>query len=301
MPQVNLKSKEYDLCIVGAGPAGLAAGIYAARYKLNAVIIGKELGGRANYPERIENYPGFIGTGIDLMKKMISQTKHFGVEILNQEVLSIEKSNQGFKLNSEKESFHSKAVIIASGSEKKKLGIKGESELTGRGVSYCSTCDAFFFKKKDVVVVGGGEAAAKTALFLSTIANKVYLIYRGDKLKCCDKEKRELKSKVEVIYNSQVKEIQGKEQVESIILDNKRKIKVSGVFIEIGSVPVLDLVEKLGVKGDENYILVNQDMSTNIPGIFAAGDVTKTRLKQVVVAASQGAIAAKSAYDYLRG
>ncbi len=296
---MTAKIKQYDVCIVGAGPAGMTAGIYASRYGLKTLIIGKELGGKGNHPGKIENYPGFVGTGLELMEKMLSQVKHFQVPVLNQEVLSIKKSKEGFEITTESEVITSKAIIIASGTEKKKLGVKGELELIGKGVSYCATCDAFFFKKKDVAVIGGGEAAAKTALFLSSLAKKVYLIYRGDKLKCSDKEKCELEKNVEIIYNSQVREIRGKEQVESILLEN-REIKVSGVFIEIGSVPVIQLIEQLGVQGDENYISVDSSMRTNIPGIFSAGDITNTKLKQVVVACSQGAIAAKSAYDYLR-
>ncbi len=298
---------EYDLVILGAGPAGLSAGIYASRYGLKTLIISKEIGGMANYAHKIENYPGFEGSGKDLMRKFFKQAGKFGASFLNDDLIGIKKE-KGFEvITSRKERILTKAIIIALGTQRKKLNIKGEDKFLGRGVSYCAVCDGNFFKKKVVAVIGSGDAACKASELLSGLAKKVYMIVRSKSEKCevivSDRLKK--RDNFEFLCNSVPVEIKGRDKVSSLLFEqngNGKKIKVDGVFIEIGSLPLSDICKILGIKTDEEgYILVDKDtMDTNVSGIFAAGDVVKSRLKQVVIAAAQGAKAARSAYDYLK-
>ena len=294
----------YDVVILGAGAAGLTAGIYSARYGLHTAIIAKEIGGMANLANKIENYPGFIGTGKELMQKFYEQAKSFNTEFLISEISNIEKDKTGFVISlADNKVVHSKTLIFALGSEKKKLNSENESRFLGRGVSYCSSCDAYFFKNKIVAVIGCGESACHSALLLSGFAKKVYFICKNDELKCSKIELEKIKhERIEIILNANVKKILGKDKVEAIELDNKKELKVDGVFIEIGSLPLTEIARKINLELDEkNFIHANANMKTNVKGVFAAGDIVKSRLKQVVVAAGQGAIAAKSAYDYLKG
>ncbi len=295
----------HDLIILGAGPAGLSAGIYAARYGLKTIIIGEEIGGTANHAEILENFPGFTGKGKELMEKMAKQAKQHGAEILVDEILNIKKSGKEFIVKTEKKEFTSKAVIFALGTEHKKLEIPGEKKYLGKGVSHCLDCDAPLFREKTVAVIGGGSAAISTAIVLGKYASKIYLLYRGDKLKA---EKalieKALKNKnIEIIYNSVPVEIKGNNIVSSIIVEEngkKKEHKVDGIFINAGKVPTPVLEKELGVKTDEqDYIIVDSEMKTGVEGVFAAGDSIKGKLKQIVTAAAQGAIAAKSAYDFL--
>ena len=302
--------KEYDIAILGAGPAGLTAAIYASRYGLKTIVISKDVGGMANYAHKIENYPGFKGSGARLMQKFYKQAKNFGAEFISNDLIDIKKE-KGFEIiTSRKDRVATKAVIIALGSSRRKLNIKGEDEFLGKGVSYCATCDGNFFRNKIVAVIGGGDAACKASELLASLCKKVYMIVRGEADKCevivSDRLKK--KNNFELVCNSVPIEIKGKEVVEELVVEVGGKkipklkgIKLDGVFIEIGSLPVSDICKILKVRTDkEGYVDVDIDMNTNVPGIFAAGDVVKTRLKQVVVAASQGAKAAKSAYDYLK-
>jgi thioredoxin reductase (NADPH) len=296
---------KYDVAIIGAGPAGLTAGIYSARSGLKTVIISRDIGGTANSILVIENWPGYKGSGAKLMKDFYEHAKDYDINFIISEVKSIDKKNDLFKIKTLKEEIECKAVIIATGSERKKLKIPGEEELIGKGVSYCATCDSFFFKNKIVGVIGGSDCAATSAVALSDIAKKVYIIYRGEKLKCEDITMKELEKKpnVRIVYNSLPIKILGKEKVEGIeIIQNKEKnnIDLDGIFIEIGSSPLIEFTKGLKIKMDtNNFIEVNSEMETSIKGVFACGDVTDFKLKQVVVSASQGAIAAKSAGDFL--
>jgi len=297
---------DYDVCILGGGPAGLTSAIYSRRYGLHTVLISKDIGGMANLAEKIENYPGFEGTGLELMKKFWEQAKKFGVEFLNSEAVDLHKNKTGFITElKDRRVIHSKSIILALGTEKRKLNIPGEDEFLGKGVSYCATCDANFFKGKVVGVIGGSNSAAKSALILSRIAKKVYIIYRRGELRCDKVEKEKIKKagNIEVIYNSVPLKIKGEDRVEGIEIASekeKREIKLDGVFVEIGSIPVTDIAKRLGVKTNkEGYIIVDEDMATNVRGVYAAGDVVESKLKQVIVAAGQGAIAAHSVKDYL--
>ena len=301
-----MKNLIYDVLIIGAGPAGLTAGIYSARNGLKTAVVAKEIGGTANSILRIENWPGYSGTGANLMKQFYEHVKKFEVDFIVSEVMSIKKEKDLFIIKTSKEELKSKSIIIAAGTERKRLNIEGEKEFLGKGVSYCSTCDAFFFKNKIVAVVGGSDCASTTALALADIAKKVYVIYRGEELKCeiINSKRLEEKSNVEIIYKAFPIKILGKEKVEEmeILKDKKKeKIKLDGVFIEVGSTPLVEFTKEVGLKLDsENNIIINENMETSVKGIFAAGDVTNQKLKQVLVASAQGAITAKSASDWLK-
>jgi thioredoxin reductase (NADPH) len=297
--------KKYDLIIIGAGPAGLTAGLYAVRSGIKSAIISKDIGGTANSILELENWPGFKGSGAELMKKFYEQLKSYDIDFVMANVENIKKEKDEFVIETKNKKLISKAIILATGTERKKLKIKGEEELKGKGVSYCVTCDAFFFKNKIVGVIGGSDCAATSALALSDLAEKVYVIYRGGELRCEDINANRLEDRknVEIRYDAVLKEIKGEEKVESLIIKEKGKdkeIKLDGIFIEIGSTPLTKFAQDLKLKLDNNYIIVDEEMKTSVSGVFAAGDVIHQRLKQVVVASGQGAIAAKSAYEYLK-
>jgi thioredoxin reductase (NADPH) len=300
---------KYELIIIGAGPAGLTASIYASRFKIKHLIIGKLIGGLASQAHFVENYPGYLKiSGQDLMKNFIEQVKYYKPEIEEDEVIEILKRKEGFELKTLKgKNFFSKALIIATGSERRKLNIKGELEFWGKGVTYCATCDAPLYKEKIVAVIGGGNAALTAALLLADYAKKVYLIHRGKNYSAeLIWQERVLKNeKIERIYQTNVIEIKGEKVVREIILDkpykNSKIISVDGVFIEIGSIPLSILGKKIGLKLDKDgFIIVDKNCQTNVKGVFAAGDVTNyTNLKQILTASSQGAIAAFSVYQFL--
>lgn len=295
-------SLQYDLVIVGAGPAGLTAAIYAARYKLRTLVIGKDAG-LASYAHTIENYPGFSSiSGIELLKKMKDQATSLGVKIIENEVKEIKK-DKGFIVFTENKKYKAKAVILALGTERKKLNLPEEAKFLGKGISYCATCDAPMFKNKVVAVIGGSNAAVMSALLLAEYAKKVYLIYRYKELKAepIQIEKLKKNKKIEILYNSEIEKISGKNFVDAIILNNKKKLEVQGIFVEIGNVPSTYLSKKLNIAIDkEGFILTNQAMETNVWGVFAAGDIRKKPLRQIITAASDGAIAAFSAYLYIK-
>lgn len=290
---------KYDLIIIGAGPAGLTAGLYAVRSGLKTCIVSKDIGGTTNSILKLENWPGFDGSGTKLMKQFYDQLKEYDIDFIMEEVESIKK---GFSVKTKNKELQSDALILATGTKRRELNVPGEKELRGKGVSYCVTCDAFFFKGKTVGVIGGSDCAATSALALSDLAKKVYVFYRGEKLRCEDinSKKLEAKENVEIIYNAVPKQIKGEDKVESLVVGEK-EIKLDGVFVEIGAVALTELMKDLGLKLDEEkYVIVDEEMKTSVEGVFAAGDITHHKLKQVVVASGQGAIAAKSAYDFLK-
>ncbi|MBW6431989.1 FAD-dependent oxidoreductase, partial [Patescibacteria group bacterium] len=232
------KDTVYDLIIIGAGPAAISAAIYAARYRLNFLVIGGIPGGNMSLSYDVDNYPGYVHTtGSELTKNMVAQLKAVGHEILGDTIKQIKKDKKLFYLTGQTGSYQAKIILLAIGSEKNKLGVPGESELVGRGVSYCSTCDGFFFKDKTVAVVGGGDAAVEASVFLSEIAKKVYIIIRRDQFRADPdwQERLEKAKNVEIITKANVKEIIGKDKVEKIRLDkDNQEIAVDGIFIEIG-------------------------------------------------------------------
>lgn len=302
--------KTYDLIVIGAGPAGLAASIYASRYKLDHVVLGVEMGGQMGEIYEIENYPGFLSIpGKELIAKFAEHARKFGTEIKNESVVSVRKEKDGFEVETSARKYFSKAVIMAMGAHYRKINIPGEKEFTGKGVSYCATCDAMFFRDKTVCVAGGGNSAAVVALELSDFAKKVYLIHRGEKMAAEPVWLERLRSrkKVEILKNNEILEIKGKEKVEKVVLAeavfDKTSLSVDGVFIEIGTEPGVELARKIGVETDEkDYIKVKEDMSTNVAGVFAAGDITtgSDKLRQVLTAAAEGALAAVSVYKKLK-
>lgn len=304
------KIYHYDVVILGGGPAGLTAAIYSSRYNLKTAVITINIGGMAVLAPRIENYPGFEGSGVELMQRFKTQAEKFGARFLNEEIVEIHKDKEdgGWIIETKTgKCVHTKSLILALGTEKRKLKIPGEDEFLGRGVSHCVTCDGNFFKNKEVVVIGGGNSACGAALMLSNIAKNVYLMCRDEELKCEPISKGLIanKNNLKIIYDANAEEIKGDKKVEEIVYKKgkkKEKMNIDGVFIEVGSAPVSFVAHKLGVKTNkEGYVEVDEHMQTNIAGVYAAGDAVKSRLKQVVVAASQGAIAARSAYSFISG
>lgn len=298
----------YDVIIIGAGPAGLTAGIYAARREMRALILSKDIGGQMMWAAEIENYPGFKSIkSTELIAKMSQQVKALGVEIKLAEVKRIEKEGENFKVRTEEDDFLGKTVIAALGASPRRLAIPGEKKLSGKGVSYCANCDGPFFKGKTVAVVGGGNSALDAAEVLSKIASKVYLIHRRDKFKAFEALIKEVEDKdnIECLLDSEVKEIIGKNKVEKIkIVNNKKEnakeLAVDGIFIEIGHVSKTDLVASLVERNEKNEIIVDEKGKTKTPGLYAAGDVTNIPFKQIVAAAGEGTIAALAAYQYIQ-
>jgi len=301
-----------ELVIIGGGPAGLAAGIYAARADLDTVLLERGVpGGLAINTEMIENYPGFkdgIG-GYELMSQMKDQARKFGLDIYSANAdLIVPTSNERFIIKTDSGDIETGAVIVATGATPQQLGVRGEQEYTGRGVSYCATCDGAFFRGKKVAVVGGGDAAVEEAVFLTKFAEKVYIIHRRGELRATKAVQKKAfeNQKIEFIWHSIVEEIYGEDTVKGVIVKDvrnreKSNLDVSGVFIYVGyrpnSSPVKDLVSL-----DENgYIITDENMLTSYKGIFAAGDVRKKLLRQIVTAVADGAIAAVSAEKYLTG
>jgi len=295
---------EYDLVIIGAGPAGLTAAIYAARYKLSTLVVGEQIGGMAAEADEICNFPSYKKIiGIELTKKMIEQVENLGVEIKNSYADSIKKIDSQFLVKTNSTEYKAKKIILATGTEKRKLGLKNEDKFLGKGISYCATCDAAFFKNKVVGVVGGSNSALTAALLLSKFANEIYIIYRKNKFFRAEPkwvEEVERNEKIKSIFNANVIELVGENKLEYVKLDNGEKLNLDGLFVEIGSIPSVKLAEELGIELEENHIKVDKKQRTNMEGVFAAGDVTNSPLKQIIVACAQGAIAANSAYEELR-
>ncbi len=293
----------YDLIIIGGGPAGLTASIYAKRFGLKTLLIEKlGTGGQVPLTDLVENFPGFPEgiSGIELATKITEQAKRFNTEIINEEVFEVD-FGEPKKVKTSTGIYESKGIIIATGANPKKLNIPGEKELTGRGVSYCAVCDAYFYKNKDVVVVGGGDSALTESLYLTTFVNKLYLVHRRDKFRAAQylQDKVFKNSKIEIIFNSELKEIKGEKRVENVIVFNKEKnenieLNVNGVFIYVGLNPNSEMFkDKINI--DENgFIITDENMRTNIKFVYAAGDVRRKSLRQIITACNDGAIAANT-------
>jgi len=306
-----LAMEKYDLIIIGAGPAGLSASIYASRYNINHLVLGKNLGGTIAWAHKVENYPGFPSiSGAKLAQEFINHAQSLGGKIVNQEVVDLEKVNGFLALTAgNKNQYQAKTVIIATGTKRKKLNVPGEKDYLGKGVSYCATCDAAFYKNKVAVVVGGANSACSGALHLARFAKKVYLIYRRDNLRADPAWVTEAKkaNNINIIYNTNVVAIEGDGQkVTALGLDrpyqNQKKLVADGVFIEIGGAPIVDLAKKIGLKTDsDNFVITDNSMATNVPGVFCAGDVNawQKQCQQAIVAVAEGAIAALGVYQHL--
>ncbi|MEK7624115.1 MAG: FAD-dependent oxidoreductase [Patescibacteria group bacterium] len=299
---------KYDLIIIGSGAAGLSAGIYAGRYRMRALVIGKEFGGETAKAGVIFNYPGFQSVdGYELMDLMKQQAAKLNIEMLDVEVASITRQGHRFTVTADKKIYEANAIILAIGAERRRLGLPNEKELTGRGVHYCVTCDGPVYTGKTVAVIGGGDASVKGVILEAEYAKKIFFIARRKEITAEPinlDHLRKLKNKVEIILETEVREIVGKNKLEKLILSRPYKgsteLIVDGLFVEIGATPNISLAESLGVELDERgYIKVNNMMLTNIDGVFAAGDVVShfKSFKQAIAAAAMGAVAANSAHN----
>lgn len=306
---IEEKEMSFDVIILGGGPAGLTAGIYTSRAGFRTLIIEKALlGGTISTCPVIENYPGFPSgiSGAELGQKMEDQARKFGVEIVWGECISIEKENSLIKVQLADKIFSGKSLIIATGTEPKKLSIPGEDKFRGRGVSYCAVCDGAFYKNKNIAVVGGGNSAAVESVFLTKFASRVALIHRRDKLRA-DKilaDRLASHPKIFFIWNSVVEEILGSGKVEEMrirnVLDDKKTVmKIDGVFVYIGQDPNTDFLKNIVDLTEDKFVAVDSEMKTKTAGIFAAGDVSKKSLRQIATAIGDGAIAANSVRKYL--
>jgi thioredoxin-disulfide reductase len=301
----------FDLIIIGGGPAGITAGIYASRQKLNTLLITKEFGGQIlKKAGLIENYPGFEEiSALELIKRFESHLKKQEIEIKMGEVIKIEKPKDFFIVTTkDKKNFQSKTVIVASGADPRPLKIPGEREFLGKGVSYCVTCDGPLFSGKTVAVIGGGNAGFEAALFLAKIAKKIYILEYGELVGADLQNQQRVKKtgKVEIITKASVKKIEGEKFVNSIIYEDRERKKeiqlpVDGVFIEIGTQPATSFVKDLVEINEKGEIIVDfETYQTKTSGLFAAGDCNIGKVKQIITACGEGAVAALSAYDYLR-
>ena len=301
----------YDLIIIGGGPAGITAGIYAARKKLKTLVLTKDFVGQTGKAWEVENYPGFEEiSGFDLIQKFKKHLKKFEIEISEgEEAREIKKNGDGFEITTRlNKNYSAKSVIICSGRDPRPLEAKGEKEFIGKGISYCVTCDGPIFAGKTVAVIGGGNAGFETAFELLLYCPKIYLLEAGLKPKAdeINLEKAEKSGKIEVITNASVVEIKGGTLVDSIVWQNKttqelNTLKVEGIFIEIGSLPATSFVKDLVDFDEKDQIKTDHDTcETRTPGLFAAGDVTDVKYKQIIIACGEGAKAALSAYEYLQ-
>jgi len=305
-----MNSVDYDLVIIGGGPAGLTAGLYAARAKLNVIMIEKVVpGGQILVSDWIENYPGFPEglSGSDLVFKMTEQTKKFGLNIENGEVISLDLENRVKKVILSDKTIKTHAIIIATGASPRKLGVPGEDIFYGKGVSFCATCDGPFFKDSVIAAVGGGDTAIQESIFLTKFAKKVYLIHRRDKLRATKilQERLFANDKIEVIWDSVVTEIKGGlTNVDKVVIKNLRSgktddLKVDGCFIWVGINPNTEFLKDVVKLDQQGFVIADSSMQTSVPGVFVAGDVRNTPLRQVATAVGDAAIASFSAEHYI--
>jgi len=306
----KLEKSMKDIIIIGGGPGGLTAAIYAKRAGCDiSVFECMSPGGQVMTTPEIENYPGFSGTGFDLAMKFFEQTSAMGVDFQFENIKSLKKEDGIFKLCCESGAeFEAKSVIIASGARRRKLDIKGEGEFTGRGVSYCATCDGNFFKEKIAVVVGGGNTAVEDAIYLSKLCSKVYLVHRRDSFRASKvlTDKLPNHPNIELVLNTVPLEIGGDDKVNKLIVSNKitgetSEIITDAVFVAVGTIPETSFLPSEVELDGGGYVVTNNKCMTNIEGLYAIGDVRNTPLKQVITAAADGAVAAAYAAEYIGG
>ena len=299
----------YDVIIAGAGPAGMTAAVYASRANLDTVMIERGIpGGQMADTEDIENYPGYEHVlGADLSNKMFEHAKKFGAEYAYGDIKEVEDHGDYKLVKTSNKEFKAKALIITTGAQYKKLGIEGEEELTGRGVSYCAVCDGAFYKERELVVIGGGDSAVEEGMYLTRFAKKVTIIHRRDPVRAQKilQERAFANEKIAFIWDTVAETINGENgKVSSVSLRNVKTNEsydhpIDGVFIYIGMVPLSEPFKSLGIVDNEGYIPTNENMETNIPGVFAAGDIRVKELRQIVTATGDGSIAAESAQKYV--
>ncbi|MBV4421588.1 thioredoxin-disulfide reductase [Clostridium tyrobutyricum] len=299
----------YDTIIIGGGPAGLSSGLYSARAKLNTVVIEREsYGGQVVTTVDIDNYPGSVenATGDTLSRRMKSQAEMFGTKFISDEIVDVDFSPEIKSIKGKNKTYKTKTVIIATGSNPRPGGFKNEDKLRAKGISYCATCDADFFTDFDVAVVGGGDSAITEAIYLSKFAKHITVIHRRDALRAAKslQEKAFKNPKISFMWNSQVEEALGEEVLEGLRIKDKNtgetsELKIDGCFVFVGYNPVTELFKGKVDLDQRDYIITDGNMKTNIPGVFAAGDVRQKTLRQIVTAASDGAIAAVEAEAYI--
>lgn len=297
----------YDIIIVGAGPAGLTAAIYGRRASKKVLVLeAKSYGGQIINTLDIENYPAASHiSGFDFATQLYNQAKDLGAEVIFEKVIEIKNNAKEKEVITTKNKYLAKTIILATGSENRKLNLEKENDLVGKGISYCATCDGAFYKNKNVAVVGGGNTALEDALYLTDLANKVYLIHRRDEFRGEESTLNLLKKKdnIEFVYNSNVTKLNASEKLESIEVTNKdgsvKKIDVDGLFVAVGRIPENENFAKLINLDNSGYIIAGEDCNTNVPGIFVAGDNRTKEVRQLVTATSDGAIAATSAIKYI--
>ncbi|WP_027702349.1 thioredoxin-disulfide reductase [Metaclostridioides mangenotii] len=305
----------YDLVIIGAGPAGLSAGLYGSRAKLNTLIIEKDkTGGQIVITHEVANYPGSVreATGPSLVARMVEQCDEFGAKRVKDTIESVELDGDIKVLKGQKGEYKAKAVIIATGASPRKMGCPGEKELTGKGVSYCATCDADFFEDFEVFVVGGGDSALEEAMYLTKFARKVTVVHRRQGFRCAKSvlEKAQANPKIEFLLDTVVEEVKGDGLLESIVFKNKitgetheyfadEEDGTMGLFVFVGLISQTDVFKGKVNMNEQGYIITDQDMKTDIEGVFAAGDVREKSLRQVVTATGDGSIAAVVAEKYI--
>ncbi|WP_055666877.1 thioredoxin-disulfide reductase [Desnuesiella massiliensis] len=299
----------YDTIIIGGGPAGLSAGLYAARSKMDTILIERgKFGGQTATTEELENYPGSIEdcTGPGLIERMKKQAEEFGTKFVKDEVLEVELDGKIKKVVCKKETYEAKTIIIATGAYPRLAGFKNELELRGRGVSYCATCDADFFTELDVAVLGGGDSAIDEAIYLTKFAENVTIIHRRDGFRAAKTslEKAQNNPKIKFILDTVVEEAKGEEILEGLVLKNVKsgeisELKVDGCFVFVGYLPISDLFKGKIKMNDRGDIITDEDMRCDVPGVFAAGDIREKSLRQVITASADGAIAATTAEKYI--
>lgn len=299
----------YDVVIIGAGPAGMTAAVYASRANLKTAMIERGIpGGQMANTELIENYPGFESVlGPELSSKMFEHAKKFGAEYLYGDVKGIKLDGDIKIIELSNKEIHTKSIIIATGAQHRELGIPGEKELAGRGVSYCAVCDGAFFKERELVVVGGGDSAVEEGMYLTRFASKVTIIHRRDTLRAQKilQERAFANKKIDFIWNHTVEEILGENNVvtgvkiKDVNTGKEKVYPTNGVFVYVGMTPLTEPFKTIGILNEKGYIETNEKMETSIPGIFAAGDVREKELRQIVTATGDGSIAAESAQHYI--
>jgi thioredoxin reductase (NADPH) len=309
------QDKSYDVLILGGGPAGLTAAIYAGRYNLKTLVVAGNFGGAIALAGEVENWPGRIGSGREIMDDFKSQAEKFGAEFLEASFEKVEKVGDEFVLHYEEGVVKGRSLIVCLGTEHRQLNIPGEKEFLGKGVSYCTTCDANFFKGKKVAVIGGANSAATAAMYLANICEKVTVVYHKKEMRCEPilLERIKAAKNIEIIYESNAVEVLGSSPIRDnpagpgvvkglkIVTDDKVEsvLDVSGVFVEAGATPATEVLKDLGLTMEKNYIVTGKDCKTNIEGVFAAGDVTNSAMRQMVTAAAEGSVAAKGVHEYI--
>jgi len=297
----------YDLVIIGGGVAALAAALYAGRFQLKTLVVAEKLGGTVLLTNDICNYPGFKKiTGAELFARIKDHALEYDVEILEKRVEAVEKNGDRFKVSTEDRKLDTTTVIFATGTQLRRLNVPGEKEFSGRGVHYCALCDGVFYTDRVIAVVGGSDSAATEALLLAEYGKKVFIIYRKDKIRAEPVTARRVErhDKIEIINNTNITEIRGDKFLKSVILDRPYKgsneLPLDALFIQVGQIPRSDLARLMGVKTNEKgEIVVDKNSRTNIPGVFACGDVVDSEFKQAITGVAQGVTAAHSAYQYL--